>query len=233
MGWLRMAEEAATQLLFPHHCAGCGTDLLSRETEICWHCLGSLPETRFASIAANPVEKIFWGRMPVEAAAASFFYTHGSVLQTLMQSFKYHSNQLLGKQLGRLLGQSLLEGGRFQADALIPVPLHPLKERRRGFNQAAVLCHGMAELLKIPVIEGALIRKQATETQTRKGRLGRWANTEGKFAVSQPAAIQGLHCLLVDDVITTGATLESCGGTLLQVPDTRLSIAALCIASQV
>lgn len=233
MGWYHAAEEAAVQLLFPHHCAGCGTDLLSPETEICWHCLGSLPETQFASLSANPTEKIFWGRIPLVAASANFFYTQGSLLQILMQSFKYRRNQLLGKQLGRLLGQSLLEGGRFEVDVLIPVPLHPLKKKQRGFNQAAVLCTGMAAVLNIPVLEGVLIRNQLTETQTRKGRLDRWVNTEGKFAVCQPAAIQGLHCLLVDDVITTGATLESCGSTLLQVPDTRLSIAALCIASQI
>lgn len=232
MRWLNNVEESATHLLFPHHCAGCGSDLLSRESEICWYCLGMLPETHFASLPANPAEKIFWGRIPVECAAATFFYTQGSVLQDLMQSFKYRNNQTLGIQLGRLMGQSLLTGGRFNAEILIPVPLHPLKERQRGFNQAATLCKGMAEIMKLPVAEGVLVRKKATETQTRKGRLDRWTNTQGKFAVSQPAFITGRHCLLVDDVITTGATLESCGETLLSIPGLQLSIATLCIASQ-
>lgn len=233
MRWWRRTEEAAAQLLFPHHCAGCGTDLLSKDTEICWHCLGSLPKTEFAPVRANPSEKIFWGRIPVESAAAVFFYTQGSVLQTLMQSFKYRSNQTLGMQLGILMGESLLASGRFQAETLIPVPLHPLRQQQRGFNQAAVLCQGIAQVMKLPVAEGLLLRSHATATQTRKGRIGRWANTQGKFQLAKPDALVGKHCLLVDDVITTGATLESCGETLLQVPGMKLSIATLCIASQI
>ena len=232
MRWLSSVGEAASQLFFPHHCAACGTDILNRDTQLCWHCLGSLPATHFASLPANPLEKIFWGRLPVQAASALYFYTQDSILQKAMHAFKYHRNQALGIQLGRLLGVELLRSGRFQADLLIPVPLHARKEKQRGFNQSALICRGISQVMNIPYLERVLLRPTASETQTNKSRIGRWENMEGKFAVSDRKAIEGKHCLLVDDVITTGATLESCGMALLTSNGVKISIASLGIASQ-
>lgn len=232
MRWLSSWGEAVSQLFFPHHCAACGTDLLNRDTQLCWHCLGSLPATHFASLPANPLEKIFWGRLPIQAATALYFYTQDSILQKAMHAFKYHQNQALGIQLGRLLGEELLQSGRFQADLLIPVPLHPRKEKQRGFNQSALICRGMSEVMKIPYLEKLLLRPTASETQTNKNRIGRWKNMEGKFTVVNTRAIEGKHCLLVDDVITTGATLESCGRALIKGDDVKISIASLGTAAQ-
>lgn len=232
MRWLSAMGEAVSQLFFPHHCAACGTDVLSRDTELCWHCLGSLPATHFTSLPANPLEEIFWGRLPVQAATALYFYTQDSLLQKAMHAFKYHRNQALGIQLGRLLGKELMQSERFQADLLIPVPLHPRKQKQRGFNQSALICQGISQVMKIPYQEGVLVRTKASETQTNKNRISRWKNTEGKFALSNASALEGKHCLLVDDVITTGATLESCGQALLKAPDVKISIASLGTAAQ-
>lgn len=232
MRWLSAMGEAASQLFFPHHCAACGTDVLSRDTELCWHCLGSLPATHFTSLPANPLEKIFWGRLPLQAATALYFYTQDSILQKAMHAFKYHRNQALGIQLGRLLGQELIQSGRFQADLLIPVPLHPRKEKQRGFNQSALICRGMSQVMKVPCLEGVLLRPTASETQTNKNRMGRWKNMEGKFVLSPASTLEGKHCLLVDDVITTGATLESCGRALLEATDVKISIASIGTAAQ-
>ena len=130
------------------------------------------------------------------------------------------------------MGEQIIKSDRINADALIPLPLFPAKEKRRGYNQATLLCKGMAEAMNIPVIDDAIIRPQHTETQTKKGRIERWKNMEGKFVLTDPDSIRNKHILLVDDVITTGATLEACGNELLKAENVRLSVATLCIASR-
>ena len=138
----------------------------------------------------------------------------------------------MGLQLGRLMGDSIKRSERFDVDALIPLPLFPAKEKRRGYNQATILCKGMTEHLNIPVLNDVIIRPQHTETQTKKGRIERWTNMEGKFVLKNPDAIRDKHVLLVDDVVTTGATLEACGTELLKAENVRLSVATLCYASR-
>ncbi|MEO6612660.1 MAG: ComF family protein [Chitinophagaceae bacterium] len=225
-------KETFLQLLFPHVCSGCGSDILNEESFLCMRCINALPETNFERYPGNPVEKTFWGRLPLVAASAQFYFTKESLIQHLMHQFKYRGNKDLGLQLGRIIGEQLRVSGRFAADGLVPLPLFPGKERKRGYNQASILCEGMSASLGIPVLEKVIIRPQHTETQTRKGRIERWKNMEGKFILPDPAAIRGKQLLLVDDVVTTGATLEACGNELLKAEDVRLSVAALCIASR-
>lgn len=149
-----------------------------------------------------------------------------------MHQFKYHGNRELGFYLGQLMGLSLSGSNRFiYVDALLPLPLFESRERKRGFNQAAVLCEGISSVMKIPVLKDVIKRKSFTETQTRKGRMERWKNMEGKFIVSSTAPLLNKHVLLVDDVVTTGATLEACGAEILKVDGVRLSIATLCYAA--
>lgn len=195
-------------------------------------CVEAMPETNFELHTGNPVEKLFWGRMPLTAGTAQFYFTKESLMQHLMHQFKYKGNKELGLQLGRLMGEQLVKSGNYIVDALVPLPLFPAKEKRRGYNQATILCEGMNEVMNIPVLEKVVTRPAHTETQTKKGRIERWKNVEGKFVVADPAAIQGKHLLLVDDVVTTGATLESCGLALLNAGDIKLSIAALCVANR-
>lgn len=229
---LKEIKASFLHLLFPHICAGCGSDLLSEKSMLCIRCIDAMPETNFEMHPGNPVEKIFWGRLQLVAATAQFYFTKESLMQHLMHQFKYKSNRELGFQLGRIMGDQLRRSFRFNVDALIPLPLFPAKEKRRGYNQATILCNGMAEIMKIPVLDKVIIRSQHTETQTKKGRLERWKNIEGKFTLSNGEAIINKHILLVDDVVTTGATLEACGNELLKADKVRLSIATLCAASR-
>lgn len=195
-------------------------------------CMEAMPETGFELHPENPVEKIFRGRIKIHAASAQYYFTKESLMQHLMHQFKYKENKELGLQLGRLMGEQIKKSNRIAADALIPLPLYADKERKRGYNQATILCEGMAAALQIPVLDKAIIRPLHTETQTKKGRVERWRNIEGKFLLQRPESIQNKHVLLVDDVITTGATLESCGAELLKVDGVTLSIITLCAATR-
>lgn len=230
---LKDIKESLLQIVFPHICDGCGSDLLSLESQLCLHCMSAMPETNFEKHAGNPVEKMFWGRLSLVSAAAQFYFTKESLMQKLMHQFKYRSNKDLGLQLGRLMGIAIRDSKRFNdIDALVPLPLFASKEKRRGYNQATVLCEGIAEMFPKPILKTAITRPQHTETQTKKGRIDRWKNIEGKFELADAVSIQNKHLLLVDDVVTTGATLEACGSELLKTGNTRLSIATLCQASR-
>lgn len=225
-------KESILHFLFPHTCCGCGTDILPDESSLCLRCLHTLPETCFEWHPSNPVEKMFWGRLPLASASACYYFTKESLVQHLMHQLKYKGNRELGIQLGMIMGEALKKSGRFHADALIPLPLFPAKEKRRGYNQATVLCEGMSDVMQIPVLDQVVHRPEHTETQTQKGRVERWKNMEGKFIVNDPEPLQHKKLLLVDDVVTTGATLESCGAELLKIPGLELSIATLCVAAR-
>lgn len=230
---LKEIRDSILHVVFPHVCDGCGSDLLNVESNLCIRCLYSLPQTNFEKHAGNPVEKLFWGRMQLVNASASFYFTKESLIQHLMHQFKYRRNKDLGLQLGRIMGKILKSSGRLDGvDALIPLPLYPKKERKRGYNQATVLCEGIAEVCNLPVLNKVISRRQHTETQTKKGRIDRWQNIEGKFLLRDTLSIQDKHLLLVDDVVTTGATLEACGNELLLAEGVKLSIATLCVASR-
>lgn len=222
-----------TNLFFPKLCTGCGNDLFGEKEVLCLPCIDKLPVTNFHLHSNNPVEKIFWGRLPLVSASSYLYFTKDSLLQQLLHAFKYSGDKEIGIYFGRCMGKSFLQSNRFShIDALIPLPLHPKKERKRGYNQATVLCEGIAEILQVPVLKNAILRPTATQTQTHKNRIHRWENMEGKFLLSDPNTISGKHVLLIDDVVTTGATLESCGQELLTTQNLRLSIATLAYTSK-
>lgn len=218
-------------LFYPHTCTGCGSDLLKEGNLLCLRCIHSLPHTNFAGMAGNPVEKYFWGRLPIEAAHSEFYFAKEFLVQQLIHELKYKSNTQIGSYLGELMGKSLLSSGRFShIDALIPLPLYADKEHKRGYNQAAIICNGMSSVMNIPVMSNAVIRQYATETQTRKHRTERWENVRSSFSIAEPGLINSKHLLLVDDVVTTGATLEACGAVMMQTGNVKLSIATLAYA---
>jgi len=218
-------------LFYPHLCPGCGSDAMQKESLICLSCIVNLPETNFALLKNNPVEKIFWGRLPLTTAHSQFYFTKEEVVQQLIHELKYKGNTAIGFYLGEMMGNTLLSSGRFtDIDVLVPLPLYPDKERKRGYNQATVICNGIAAAMNIPVMKDNIVRKKATGTQTRKRRTERWQNVEDSFAVNNPAQLAGKHILLVDDVITTGATLEACGNIIMKTPGVKLSIASLALA---
>lgn len=212
-------------LFFPHVCEGCGTDVLNNESLLCAGCFVKLPETGFIKEPNNPVEKIFYGRLKVEAAGSAFYFTKHSLLQHLIFQLKYRGNKDVGFYLGKLLGYQLLQTNRFDdIDVIIPLPLNPRKERKRGYNQAAMIAEGIVEVWKRPIVKDAVQRLVFTETQTHKDRISRWQTMEGVFATSNEAVLKNKHVLLIDDIVTTGATLEACGEKILQVSNTKLSI---------
>jgi ComF family protein len=229
---IKEIRDSVLHLLFPNVCAGCGNDIISGNTVLCLRCIDAMPETNFERYPGNPIEKKFWGRLPLNSAAAQYYFTRESLMQHLMHQFKYRGDKDLGLQLGRMIGDSLKRSGRFNIDALIPLPLFISKEKKRGFNQATVLCEGMAEFIHAPVLKEVVARAQYTDTQTRKGRIERWQNMEGKFVLVNPDVISDKHILLVDDVVTTGATLEACGAELLKAKNVKLSISTLCYAAR-
>lgn len=227
---LQHIKNSIEHLLFPHNCLGCATDVLQQEQLLCAKCLLDLPVTNFTTAANNPVEKVFYGRLKIEQATAAFHFSKQSLLQHLLKQLKYKNNSEVGLFLGKLLGYQLVQSNRFNSiDALLPLPLNYKKEKMRGYNQAKVICDGIAQVFNKPIIEDAVVRTVFTKTQTKENRMQRWQNMDGVFKLNNEKIIANQHILLVDDVLTTGATLESCGIEVLKAANTKLSIATVAL----
>ncbi|MBS1761326.1 MAG: ComF family protein [Bacteroidetes bacterium] len=222
-----------SRLFFPVICPGCGNEMFSQKSYLCLKCITKLPHTGFAEFSQNPVEKMFYGRIPLLAAHSEFYFTKDSVIQNLIHQLKYKGNIDIGYYLGNLLGESLLKSGRFKEfDYLVPLPLHKKKQFLRGYNQAEIICKGISETTQIPLLTKKITREKQTSTQTRKHRTERWKNVEGSFYINEPETIYNKKIILVDDVITTGATLEACGTNILQIEGAALGIASLAYATK-
>ena len=220
-----------SSLLFPRLCFGCGNHLMRNESIICTECHAVIPKTNYHNESDNPVAQLFWGRCMVEKAASFSYYNKGSRIRTLIHNLKYKGIKEIGTELGSIYGYSLVSSGFTGGiDVIIPVPLHPAKERLRGFNQSAIVSEGISTATHIPVETKALVRLAVSPTQTRKSRYERWTNVEGIFRVIDPERIKGMHVLLIDDVITTGSTVESCVNELVKVEGVKVSVAALAYA---
>jgi ComF family protein len=204
---------------------------MRNESLICTECYVLIPRTNFHLKADNPVAQLFWGRCQIEKAAAFSFYTKDSRIRKLIHQLKYKGIKEVGPELGRIYARSLLHSGFFEGiDIIIPVPLHPTKMRKRGFNQSDLISDGISAVSGIPLDTKILIRKTISATQTRKSRYDRWTNVEDIFRVTYEKKLAGRHILLVDDVITTGSTLEACANEILKVEDTKVSVVALAYA---
>ena len=224
---------SAVHLFYPHICTGCGSDLLKENNLLCLRCIHDLPHTNFANLVNNPIEKHFWGRLPLTAAHSEFYFSKEFLIQHLIHQLKYKGDTEIGFYLGEVMGRTMMNSSRFNSiDALIPLPLYADKEHKRGYNQAAVICNGISSVMNVPVLNSCVIRQHATETQTRKHRTERWENVKGSFRVAKENALTNKHVLLVDDVVTTGATLEACSNVILQTENVKLSIATLAYAAK-
>jgi ComF family protein len=230
---LKRYTEDLINLLFPELCYGCGNLLYHGEKNICTACLYDLPYTDYHLHPDNLLAKQFWGRLPLEAAMAMLYFKKGTKVQNLLHGFKYKNQTQIGTYLGKLMGERLAKSQCYvDIDVIIPVPLHRKKLRLRGYNQSEYIAKGLAEELNIPMDIKSLTRIEATESQTKKARYTRYENMQGVFCVKNAEELANKHILLVDDVVTTGATLEACGNILLNHGVKKLSVAAIAFAEQ-
>lgn len=220
-------------LVYPRLCEGCSKPLLQEEQVLCLNCsIYNLPRTAYHHIHENETFMRFAGRVSIEMATSLAYFTNEGLLQHLLHGLKYDDKKEIGTYLGAQLGYDLKQVNWQEGiDAIIPVPLHPKKEAQRGFNQAKIIAEGMGDVLNMPVYDKVLERSRFTETQTQKTREERIENMKDAFAVKEPQIISKKHVLLVDDVLTTGATLEACAQALLAISGVQVSIASIGIAS--
>ncbi|MDR3268913.1 MAG: ComF family protein [Tannerella sp.] len=218
------------QLFYPRQCLLCENLLIEGEKQICLYCLCDLPHTNYHKRPDNPMAGLYAGIPQIGETTAFLFFEKEGYTQTLIHALKYYGNKQLAEQLGRSASLKMKPDGFFHdIDCLIPVPLHPKKERRRGYNQSEWIARGIASVYQWPVNREILCRNIHTATQTRKSRYERHLNVEKIFTVKDSRALAGKHVLLIDDVVTTGATTIACIETLAKVPDIRISVFALAI----
>lgn len=218
-------------LMYPCLCVACGDDLPAGKSCFCFSCRLKLEPTGMHLQEENDFTHRLWGQLPLVHGAAMYYFTRKSPIQRALHQLKYHNKPEVGIKLGREMGYLLAQSPFYRdIEVVVPVPLHPRKEQLRGYNQSAMFAEGVAEVLGIAFETRSLARKIYSESQTKKKRLDRFVNVETSFVVTKPSAFVGRHILLVDDVLTTGATLESCGQTILAVQGARLSLATIAIA---
>lgn len=219
-------------LFFPHCCVVCGAVIDGEgEKGICVSCLGNMPKTNYHLQKDNEVAIRFWGKFPLERASAYLFYKKDGGFHKLLYALKYYNDKQIGRIMGRYMAAELLPAGFFaDVDLLIPLPLHPKKEAKRGYNQSEWLAMGISEITGLRIETTAVRRMIANPTQTKKKRLERWQNTKDVFEVVNPAPLEGKHLLLIDDVLTTGATITSCALSLIEISGVKVSVLTLSVA---
>lgn len=229
-GMLAVWGHAFWRLLFPPRCVVCGTLLGEGEEGICMKCNMVMPRTNFHRQADNSVEQMFWGRFRLERATSYFFYQKGSAFRNILYQLKYYGRQNLGRVMGRFVAAELALSDFFAGiDMIVPVPLHPRRQLMRGYNQSQRIAEGLSAVTGIPVNTGLVVRIRNTQTQTHKSSYERWENMEGVFSLLRPQLFAGKHILIVDDVLTTGATVTACADAFAGVEGIRISVLTLAV----
>jgi ComF family protein len=217
-------------LIYPNICLACGNGLSKAEESICISCIYNMPRTNFHREKENLVFNKFKGRALIQAAASYCFFNKESKVQRLLHQIKYKGQQQLALKIGVLYGEELKQEEAFNSiDVIVPVPLHQHKKIRRGFNQSEAFAEGLSSVMEKP-LHDALERISKTETQTKRKRFGRWTNVETAFRLKNNSFLTNKHVLLVDDVVTTGSTLDACIQQILPLEGTRVSIATIACA---
>lgn len=217
-------------LFYPQICNCCDKPLLKHEAVICTLCLHQLPLTGYHNDNENATKKVFEARLSLENATSLLYFGKKGLVQHLIHNLKYRKQEEVSAFLGRWLSEELTINSSFrEVSCVVPVPLHQKKLKTRGFNQVAGFGKELAKNLNAHYIDDVLVKKSSSLTQTLKKRVGRWGMLEETFKIENQEKLEGLHILLVDDLVTTGATLEACGNKLLAIKDTKLSIATMAI----
>jgi ComF family protein len=225
---LKVLQRDFVDLFYPRPCPSCGVPLGSNEAWLCTTCMLDMPESDYWKQQDNPVNQLFWGRVDVEFASAYLLFSKGSKYRELIHQLKYKGKTENGENLGALYGQLIAMNSKYpKIDCILPVPLHPKKQRKRGYNQSECIAKGLSKSLSVPYYNDVLLRVVHTTTQTKKSKDERWENVKNAFDINNTSKIEGKHVLLVDDVITTGATIEHCATTIKETVNCRLSIACL------
>jgi len=225
-GWLR----DLSKLIFPKTCISCTQPLNEAEDTICIDCLINLPRTNYHRLSRNPVSDKFRGRLQINDASAFLYFEKGNSTRSLIHHLKYNQRQDIGMRLGALYAKDLLNDGYDRPDIIIPLPLHQSKQKIRGYNQCTSIAEGLNKYFQTEIGFNTVRRISNNSSQTRKGRFERWENVEKIFEVNEHNKLKDRHALLVDDVITTGSTLEACGIEILDADCSRLSILTLATA---
>ena len=223
-------------LIMPRTCLACGRVLLENEGSICLACRYNMPLTNFAKRKENPVKLLFENVLPVESAAAMYWFVGGTEWQRIIHNFKYYGRWFFAQKMGEWLGEELRDSGNFDdIDLIIPIPLHYRRRLRRGYNQSEELAMGIGRKMGIKCDFRSVRRRLYNDSQTSKSRSERWDNVEQIFEVRNAEKLRGRHILLVDDVLTTGATMTSCASTILKACDgnVRISIASLAVSRRI
>ncbi len=218
-------------MFFPNICQGCEQPLTGKEKYICLKCLYTLPKTNFHNSRKNIISELFFGKINFENATSFCFFNKDGTIQNLIHSLKYKGVKEVGEELGKHLGSELNSSIFSDIDLIIPIPLHKKRQKFRGYNQSEWIAKGISEIMNKPIDIKSVIRATYTETQTKKNKDERWENVKNIFEIKLPENLENKHVLLVDDVITTGSTIESCAKTILEVNNVKISIAAIAFVS--
>jgi ComF family protein len=201
--------------------------LCRNESTLCLACYIEIPRTGFHNDPENEVSRLFWGRVPIKHATAFMYFSKTSRYRQILHELKYRGQQETGLEMGRIFGMELRKTAFAAADMIHPVPLHPSKQKKRGYNQSELIARGISEVTNIPLETGGVRKISGSSTQTRKSKYERWENVKDIFRVDNPQTVRNKHILLVDDVITTGATMEACASVLLAEEGVTVSLASL------
>lgn len=220
-------------LFFPDYCMGCGKSLNSGEHYICTKCITNLPYTYFNNSRKNIVSELLWGRInKLNKAFSMCYFDKNSSLQSLLHKLKYDKKPEIGVELGIYLGNELKKAELLDFDIIIPVPLHPKKEKLRGYNQSEKIAEGISQVITKPIDSNSVIRIVYSETQTKKSKSERWENVKDIFLIKKPKNLENKHILIVDDVITTGATIEAITSQMSEIPGIKISVASVAISKK-
>ncbi|MBP2831324.1 ComF family protein [Aquimarina sp. U1-2] len=219
-------------LFYPIHCAACNNALYRNEKLLCTTCRHELPLGNFHTINAKKIEKVFYGRVKIENAASLFIFEKGSLVQNLIHNLKYKGREEIGEELGKWLGEKLYTNKNYhEIDAVIPVPLHKKRLRERGYNQVEKFGKEIAKKLKTAYIDTVLKKNTYHKKQSKHNKSTRWANTSETFDLQNTSLLENKHILVVDDIITTGATIESCIELLSSIPNVKISVATMAVTA--